>query len=89
LTEIGEGKVCIEGYRYILKKSELSDPEKITSFTLTLPHGISARFVRWADWERSDVLAEEVVTRNVAVLAEKGIAVSPFSTVSQEPSAGL
>jgi hypothetical protein len=78
LTEVGDGRVCIDGFQYIVKKSELADPEQLKSFTLTLPHGLSAKFVRWTDWKRSDMFSEESISKAIEILRNAGIAVSPF-----------
>jgi hypothetical protein len=55
ITDLGNGLVCVEGYRYEVQKEKLDDPDTIDFVTVTLPQGLSAKFRRWTAWKAESI----------------------------------
>jgi hypothetical protein len=48
--ELTDGRVSIEGYRYELPKGRLENPDTIRNVRVTLPNGLTAKFIRAENW---------------------------------------
>jgi hypothetical protein len=41
-------------YKWVLKRSALENPDRIGNITVTLPSGVSAKFLRSGDWRSAN-----------------------------------
>jgi hypothetical protein len=53
--DVGEAKSDGKGikYRWQISEEELLKPDQINILTVTLPNGLSARFLRTNDWTKA------------------------------------
>jgi hypothetical protein len=71
----------IEGYTFCFRPGALDDPNTIKDVWLTLPGGLTARFVRFDDWERltPETVAESTFVRVPETAESPALASTSFS----------
>jgi hypothetical protein len=57
-ADFGSGEIRLK-FLYVVDIGVLSNPDKIANISITLPTGVTARFIRSGGWQRDESMSDD------------------------------